>query len=72
MARASGADADARAKSGRSPGRASGRSSRQGAAPIPHHKPASRDEFLSALYRVYVDSEGRDSEGGWAALPATK
>ena len=70
--RASGADAGARAKSGRSPGRASGRSSRQGAAPIPHHKPASRDEFLSALYRVYVDSEGRDSEGGWAALPATK
>ena len=63
-------------RSGTSTGTASrpssGSSSRSGAAPIAHHKPATRDEFLSALYRVYVDSEGRDSEGGWAALPAAK
>ena len=28
--------------------------------------PATRDEFLGALYRVFVDSRGEDSADGWA------
>lgn len=32
----------------------------------PEPKPATPDEFLSALYRVFVDPQGEDSEGGWA------
>lgn len=35
----------------------------------PEIKPATQEEFLSALYRVYIDSDGEDSAGGWAARP---
>lgn len=28
--------------------------------------PATREEFLAALYRVYIDRDGEDSAGGWA------
>lgn len=43
---------------------------RGGAAPLrgigPDIKPATPDEFLSALYRVYIHPDGDDSHGGWA------
>lgn len=32
----------------------------------PSSRPATRDEFLGALYRVFVDSRGEDSADGWA------
>ncbi|WP_162287327.1 trimeric intracellular cation channel family protein [Corynebacterium urinipleomorphum] len=34
--------------------------------PGPELKPATPDEFLGALYRVYVHPDGDDSEDGWA------
>ena len=37
---------------------------RPGSDPSSH--PATRDEFLGALYRVFVDSRGEDSADGWA------
>ncbi|WP_296145619.1 trimeric intracellular cation channel family protein [uncultured Corynebacterium sp.] len=37
---------------------------RRGSDPSSH--PATRDEFLGALYRVFVDSRGEDSADGWA------